>query len=246
MTVLRLALYLLALSSVATSALANTSSTWRVAYSTKATLLSNHVMQRFVEQAKVYHIDSYLPFARRLRSLKLGEVDISAGLIKTASRERDIYFLQPPYIVSARYYFVLRKQELLPLEHYRDLYAFVIGVKNGAKHFRRFDEDPQINKVKLNDNSECLSMLVRKRLDVCLVREVGRHLAQNHPRWQGQFKIAPYQTAYDSDVYIGISRHSPLYEQRYQLEQRLAGMVESGQMDKTIQDFYQLNNIAAP
>lgn len=246
MTVLRLALYCLALCSVAVSAQADSSPTWRVAYSTKATLLSNHVMQRFLEQAKVYHIDSYLPFARRLRSLKLGEVDISAGLIKTPSREQDIYFLQPPYIASARYYFVLRHQELLPLQHYRDLYAFVIGVKNGAKHFRRFDEDPRLQRVKLNDNSECLNMLARKRLDVCLVREVGRHLAQNHPRWRGQFKIAPYQTAYDSDVYIGVSRHSPLYAQRHHLEQLLVDLVESGEMEKTIQQFYLVNNIQVP
>lgn len=203
-------------------------------------------MQLFVEQAKAYHIDSYLPFARRLRSLQLGEVDISAGLIKTASRERDIYFLQPPYIASAQYYFVLRKQELLPLEQYRDLYAFVIGVKNGAKHFRRFDEDPRLRTIKLNDNSECLSMLARKRIDVCLVREVGRHLAQTEPRWRGQFKIAPYQTAYDSDVYIGISRHSALYAQRQHLERLLGELVASGKMASAIQHFYQTNNIQAP
>ncbi len=219
---------------------------WRVAYSTKTTLLSNQVMQLFVEQAQSYHIDSYLPFARRLRNLQLGTVDISAGLIKTAARERDIYFLQPPYIAFAQYYFVLRKQELLPLEQYHDLYAFVIGVKNGAKHFRRFDEDPHLQRINLNDNSECLSMLARKRLDVCLVREVGHHLAQHSPRWQGQFKIAPYQTAYDSDVYIGISRHSALYAQRQQLEHLLSELVESGEMDKVIQDFYDANNIPTP
>ena len=246
MTVLRLALCLLALSSVAVSALTNTQSTWRVAYSTKATLLSNQVMQLFVEQAKVYHIDSYLPFARRIRSLQLGEVDISAGLIKTSERERDIYFLQPPYLTSARYYFVLRSQELLPLERYRDLYAFTIGVKNGAKHFRRFDEDPRLQRVKLNDHSACLNMLSRKRVDVCLVRDVGRHLALNSPRWRGQFKIAPYQTAYDSEVYFGVSRHSPLYAQRQQLEHLLSELVESGKMAQQIEEFYRVHNIQAP
>ncbi|MEE1673793.1 ABC transporter substrate-binding protein [Agarivorans aestuarii] len=237
---------LLALCLLLNTATAESRSTWRVAYSTKQHLLSHDVMNLLVKEARVESINCYLPFARRLRSLQMGQVDITAGLIKTKQREQDIYFLEPAYLNTARHYFVMRKSELRSLNQYSDLYPMRVGVKLGAKHFERFDQDPKLYKVKLNNQSECLNMLERKRVDVCLAGETGRHKALNSIKWAGKFKIAKFEVPYDSKVYIGISRQSSLYPKRAKLEHLLNYLQHSGKLSATIENYYHSQQIPVP
>lgn len=239
-------LLLLGLYLLLNTAMAESRATWRVAYSTKQHLLSHDIMNLLVKEARVESVNYYLPFARRLRSLQLGQVDITAGLIKTEQREQDIYFLEPAYLSTARHYFVIRKSELRSLNQYSDLYPMRVGIKLGAKHFARFDQDHKLYKVKLNNQSECLKMLERKRVDVCLAGETGRHKALNSSLWAGKFKIAKFEVPYDSKVYIGISRQSSLYQQRDKLEHLLNYLHYSGKLTSTIAHYYHSQQIPVP
>ncbi|WP_432467295.1 substrate-binding periplasmic protein [Agarivorans sp. Z349TD_8] len=221
-------------------------SSWQVGRSNKQYILSQAIMDMFIKASGVTSVNHYLPFARRLRSLELGSIDISAGLHKTKDREKSLYFLKPPYLDSSRHFFVLRKQELLPLARYKDLYALRVGVKLGASYFEPFDHDSKMTKVSLNDNSACLELLYRNRLDACIVGEVGRHFALNGKVWKGRFKLASFQGGNDTPVYIAISKRSSLYVEREQLDALLQGLTDSGEIRQVIDDFYQSRNIATP
>lgn len=180
-----------------------------------------------------------LPFARRLRKLEMGELDISAGLLKTAEREQLIYFLQPAYIDGFSHHFVLRADEPRELERYEDLYRLVIGVNNDARYFERFDKDKMLQKQNIAASTTCAQMLYRKRVDVCIERRFNDPALQATEFKSSAFKFAGYSHSTARPAYFVLSRHSPLFERRAELESLLAQMKSQGRFTEVIRHYNQ-------
>ncbi|WP_026971630.1 substrate-binding periplasmic protein [Aliagarivorans marinus] len=226
-----------------TSSLQALATVYSAAVSNKPGRLSELMLDAFAieleQQLDVELSVMPLPFARRLRNLEMGELDISAGLLKTAEREESIYFMEPAYIDGFSHHFILRTEEPRELERYEDLYRFVIGVNNDARYFERFDKDKMLHKQNIAASTTCAQMLYRKRVDVCIERRFNDPRLQASAHRSPAFKTAGYSHSTTRPAYFVLSRNSPLFERRTELESLLAQMKSQGRFTEVIRRYNQ-------
>lgn len=186
------------------------------------------------------------PFARRLMQLKIGEIDLLAGLLKDEIREGYAYFLSVPYKRKSNKIFIMRKGEGAKLQRYEDLYNLRVSVQVGSKYFSRFDKDPKINKYASTNDESRLQMLLKSRFDALIHTELyGTYIVHNLGL-QDRLEVAPYKYTKHNPVYIAISKKSDLYQRKTELDKVFSQMVESGELDEVIQSYFKKIGLPVP
>lgn len=197
------------------------------------------LMQRIAEKLDIELDMQYAPFARRLAMMKNGEIDIMGGLLKREARESYIYFVPPPYVMSGRKIFFVRKGEAGRIQSYEDLYGLTIGTKINARYFSRFDRDPKILKQPVSSVEQNFNKLLLKRIDAVIYSFRSGYTTLQEMGIADQVEPAAYFFKGENPVYIGISRNSPLMAEKDRVEQVVRGMVDSGELEALIKAFYQ-------
>ena len=186
------------------------------------------------------------PFARRLRMLETGEIDLMAGLLKRPERETFAYFLNPPYKFKSNKYFFVRKGEISRIRKYEDLYGLKVGVSINAKTFPRFDQDSAIEKVQVSYLAQKFKMLVLDRIDTFVHTDVEAIAQMRELGLENHVDIAEFRYTRINPVHIGISRRSPLMEKLDAIEKEYRRMAISGELDRFIIDFFQSRELPVP
>lgn len=187
-----------------------------------------------------------VPFARRLLQLKIGEIDLLAGILKNDEREEYAYFLTPPYKQKTNKIFIMRQGEGKQLKRYEDLYKLRIGVQIGSKYFPRFDDDRKIHKYASTADGNRLKMLLNNRFDVLIHTELYGSYIIYDLGLQDKVEIAPYKYTKRNPVYMTISKKSKLYERKDELKKVFSQMMESGEMDMVIHSYFDSISIPVP
>lgn len=187
-----------------------------------------------------------VPFARRLMQLKNGEIDILAGLLKDESRETFAYFLNTPYKNKTNKVFIMRVGEGKHLESYDDLHNLRVGVQIGSKYFPRFDTDSEITKVASVKDENRLQMLLFKRFDALIHTDVYAADLVYRNGLEDKVEFAPFKYTKHNPVYIAVSKKSPLYDRREELEAALSEMLDSGEIDQIIQSYFLGKGLPVP
>ena len=188
----------------------------------------------------------HAPFIRCLAWMKEGSIDMMMGLLKNEEREAYIHFIEPYYKSKSNKSFYVLKGNKNLITKYEDLYGLKIGVKRGAKYFPQFDEDKKLNKFPVNDYKQNFEKLIAKRIDTFIItKDQGEYLI-NKLGYQGFFEEAAFSFIKKNFVYIGISKKSHLLNQTSQANKIIATMIQNGEIDSLIKNWFHTNKLPAP
>lgn len=196
------------------------------------------IMHRVADKLDITLRMRYAPFARRLVMMETGGIDIMGGLLKRESRESYIHFVSPPYVVSGRKVFFVRKGEAGRIRTYEDLHGLAIGTKIDARYFPRFDRDPDLNKQPVSSVAQNFKKLLLGRVDAVIYSYRSGYTELLEMGIADQVEPAAYYFEGENPVYIGISKKSPLMAEKDRIEHVVRKMVESGEIKTLIKDFY--------
>lgn len=182
----------------------------------------------------------YAPFARSLKDLKTGRIDLVPRVLFTVERTDYVHFLPSIGSQNKSIRFIVRSGQQSSLISYADLYGKVIGVKRGTAYFEKFDGDNSLQKSLATDDYLLAGMFRAGRLDVMVVLDAEAIEAQFHKIGFSDYSYADYQYEHVVGNYYGASkRHYQgdkvvLYEQ---LGEALRDMRESGEIARIYHRF---------
>ena len=173
------------------------------------------------------------PFARCLNLVQQGQADMMLGLKKLPEREKDLIFLNPPYMVQhypLRFYTLASKK--VEINTFGDLQKLIVGTLRGASYFDLFDKNTAITKVELNTREQLVQMLLRGRIDTFMEREESILPLVSEQEYKTQFSLAHYQ--YDKAVnsYIAISKNTHIKNYAERLSTELQRFISNNTFEK--------------
>ena len=197
-----------------------------------------HIIEALAQRLQMRVDIELAPFARRLKWMESGKLDIMGGLLKRPEREAYIYYVVPPYVDINRKIFYVRKGEEDRIRCYEDLYGRVIGTKIRSLYFPRFDTDPNLVKEAVGNVEQNFRKLLSGRIDAVIYSNRSGGMVIETMGIADRIGVAPYAYTASNPVYIGISRRSPLMAKRTQIEAAVRHMVESGEMAELIERYH--------
>jgi polar amino acid transport system substrate-binding protein len=219
---------------------------WKTSFSPNPIELDYVITQAFAKKFKATLSSHKVPFARRLFQLKTGEIDLLSGLLKKDDRGKYAYFIDPPYKQKTNKCFFMRKGEGKRLQKYEDLYQLSVGVQIGSKYFSHFDEDTKVKRYATSQDESRFQMLLLNRFDALIHTEMYGTYTMHKLGLENKLEIAPYRYTAYNPVYIAISYKSRLIERKDELEAAFRKMVESGEMDQIIHQYFTDNALPLP
>jgi polar amino acid transport system substrate-binding protein len=171
---------------------------------------------------------SMYPFSRALYLLEYGDADMMSGVLRRTEREAYLHYLEPPYKDhSDKAFYLLRGRGRL-LQTFEDLHDLRVGTQIGTSYFPEFDHDPKIAKVAARSFELNLRMLQANRVDAVVNTEVAGDYEIRKLGLQDSVVKAPYIYREKQDVYIVLSRKSPLADRLDEFNSVLADLISQG------------------
>lgn len=167
-----------------------------------------------------------MPFARRLRALKKGEIDIMVGL-KGSQPQSDMYYkLQPSYEQIRSSYF-LRVEDEGTVANREDLKKLVAGLTIDEQSMLKNSEKKYLDIVTVTTLHQKIELLMLKRIDTFLHFEQSAQHVLEQEGLSNKIISASLQDGVQKDYYIAISTKSPLYHYKEKLEAVIKQGIES-------------------
>ncbi len=182
------------------------------------------------------------PFARSLKDLQNGKVDIVPRVIKTEDRQEFIDYLGPIGLQQKDIVFLVRKGHEAQLNHYDDLYKYEIGVKRNTAYFEQFNSDENLNKILLLDDKNMSSMFAANRFDIMIVLDKMAIEQAFKKIGFTDYCYANYKHRQSIGLFYGFSKLSGGLKVKPALEAALLKMSKSGRIDQ----IYQSHDLIAP
>lgn len=176
------------------------------------------------------------PFDQCLKRLKLGSIDLLAGLLHT--KERAQYIDLVPFTTEQPIKVFLTKDDGPLIERYEDLRGLKIAKMMGVRQFKRFDEDSKLDTVDVPHHESGIQMLRSGRVDA-MVLLMSR--AMDIEQAFANLKVQPYQENVNIQVYVGLSRAGLTEGQRKRLRDVIMKAEEAGLLEAAWRRF-QLEN----
>ena len=177
---------------------------------------------------------SMYPFSRALYLLEYGDADMMSGVLRRKEREAYLHYLEPPYKDhSDKAFYLLRGRGRL-LQRYEDLHVLRIGTQIGTRYFPKFDHDPKIDKIATHSFELNLRMLEANRVDAVVNTEVAGDYEIRKLGLQDAVIKAPYIYREKQDVYMVLSKKSPLADRREEFNSVLADLIREGAFQRIV------------
>ena len=174
------------------------------------------------------------PFSRALYLLEYGDADMMSGVLRRKEREAYLHYLEPPYKDhSDKAFYLLRGRGRL-LQKYEDLHDLRVGTQIGTRYFPEFDHDPEIDKIATHSFELNLRMLEANRVDAVVTTEVAGDYEIRKLGLQDVVVKAPYIYREKQDVYMVLSKKSPLADRLDEFNSVLADLVREGVFQRIV------------
>ena len=186
---------------------------------------------RYIAEQMDLELEIYpMPFARRLASLKKGDIDIMVGL-KHTHKQRQFTFLQPSYESIKAAYFV-RANDAARMQSETDLAFLIAGFSIDEKEFIERARSQFRDVVTVTNLEQKIKLLARSRIDTFAHFESSAIYKIREMGMQDKLKLAEYQPAEDLNYHIGLSLRSPLMLRRDQFESVIQQGLANGDFAK--------------
>ena len=103
-------------------------------------------------------------FARCVKMLEVGKIDVIVGLNKNTKRDQFAFYA--PYKIEDDHVFISAKTNVI--YNYVDLKGKIIGVPRGTTYFEKFDNDRTLTKISIQNVNNGIQLLLKKRIDVII------------------------------------------------------------------------------
>lgn len=184
------------------------------------------------------HVDyNIVPFKRGLLMLKQGSADLMTGVLMREEREEYLYFLQPAYRRNSDKVFYVRKGEEDLILSRQDLQKRTVATVLGARYYPDFDADEKINKVKVNNPDAVFAILAAGRVDAAISWELSGDFRLARLGLTDQIGKAKYAYREEQDVFLALSKNSPLAPMLLQVEAEMKKMLREGVYEQIKQKY---------
>ena len=158
-----------------------------------------------------------MPFARRLRELRLGHLDVLIGLQRVGDEQDEVVYIKPSYETLRRTFFV-RKENVDKLHIFTDLKELTIGVTQYAKYFEQFSQEPGLILVSVSSLKQKIELLMKGRINTFIHFQESALPLISHMGLQNDIVLADYQPIEVNQHYLTISQNSPLFAKKHLFE----------------------------
>lgn len=180
-----------------------------------------------------YEVDiKPFPFARIMKKLETGEIDLAPGISRTKERERFLDFSSPIYDVEQGF---TSKKGRIPYKTIADLTPYTGGIMRGTFWVEEL-EAAGIRYEEVAEQEQNIMKLTSDRVDfVCMPKEIAFYLIN---------KLGKDQNNYDFGLFkiegqpVGISRKTQFKELREDFEKGLAAIKSDGTYDKILSKYH--------
>ncbi|WP_035075533.1 substrate-binding periplasmic protein [Maridesulfovibrio zosterae] len=198
--------------------------------------------KRLLEKASVTPTFVSRPWKRCQLMMEKGTADIMNGLLKSSDREKYMIFLDPPYKTNSTKAFYTRKGESTKIRTYYDLANKTIGTVLGSKYFPKFDADKNLKKEIVTNTHTNIKKLTFGRIDTFIGTTTVTDYLIAHDGLEDKITKSEYIYSEPIPVYFAVSKKSPLANRIPELSAALKKMVESGEVDRIINEFTHKTN----
>ena len=193
------------------------------------------------EIAKELNLDikyTKYPWARILKNLKSGDVDVMSGLAKSKSRAEYIYYTTPAYYTCS-FAFYIKKGNKNLIRKYEDLYNYSIGYVRNSVYFKRFDKDTKLHKHPVTAEIQLIEMLKRDRLDIIIGNDCQVDYEIKELGLQDIFEKTQFKPQYKSELYFVISKKSPFVKDIKRINKVIQRLVNEGKIKAYAKKYYE-------
>ena len=179
------------------------------------------------------------PWARCLKMMESGEVDILSSAYKTPERELFMRYFDIPFLRSLPISFYFRKGTGYKIESYEDLHSLEsIGILRGASYFQQFDKDAALNKTEVATQDQLFPMLLQGRFEVMAGYVPTENYRIITEGYGGKIEKSAYEYREPADVFMAISRKSSLIGRFDELNAINAQFFEQGVIQEIVDSYY--------
>lgn len=175
------------------------------------------------------------PWARCLKSMESGTVDMMIGLAYTEDRAKYIEYIDIAYYRVKPAFFQLKSKA--KIENYRDLSDKKIGYVNGSSYFKEFDNDLTLEKVALPQEKMLITMLLRNSIDIFIGSDIQVKYELNKKKLSDKIVETDYSPNHQIDLYLGISKKSDLMDKKEIIEKAIKKIISDGKVDEIVQGY---------
>ena len=178
-----------------------------------------------------------MPFARRIRELRLGNLDLLVGLQREDDEQDEVVYIKPSYEALRHTFFVI-KEDVDKLQSFTDLKKLNIGVTRHAKYFNKFNQEPGLIMVSVSTFRQKIELLKKGRINtfvhfqesaVPLIAKMGL---------QNDIVLADYQPIEVNNYYVTISQNSPLIDKIHLFEAAVRDAIANHEFATIRRDHY--------
>lgn len=195
------------------------------------------VLNLLTERLGVTYRIQRLPWARCLIFMETGEADLISGLAHTPERARYIrYSVIPYHTVSPAFY--VRTGNAGRIRGYADLAPLTIAYSLKSAYFEPFDSDGELYKIGVSTEKQLLLMLAAGHVDTIIGTDANVAYDMAAMGLGDEIEQAVYRPDHHTDLYLGISRGSPLMERAGEIDRILKEIVQGGEMDAILGNYF--------
>lgn len=181
------------------------------------------------------------PFARGLKEVEAGRIDLITSVVKTAERSKYMGFLQTPYY-HCQTAFYAQPEMASQIKSYADLYGKRIGYTLGSAYFEPFDSDRKLLKKATINENKLPMMLLKRNEQLFIGTDCQVDYALKVQGLTGQIVPTLYRPNQGVELYIGYSKAAGIAPEVARLEKALKEMVDEGWVDKLADSYFQQPN----
>lgn len=181
------------------------------------------------------------PFARGLKEVEAGRIDIITSVVKTTERSKYMGFLQTPYY-HCQTAFYAQPELASQIKSYDDLYGKRIGYTLGSSYFEPFDSDKKLLKKPTLNENKLPFMLLKRNEQLFVGTDCQMDYALKEQGLLGQIVPTFYRPNNPVELYIGYSKAAGIEAEAALLEKALKEMVAEGWVDKLADSYFKQQN----
>ncbi|ATC96810.1 hypothetical protein PTUN_b0421 [Pseudoalteromonas tunicata] len=168
------------------------------------------------------------PWARCVKLVSEGQIDLLAGITKTAEREQIFAFIEPAFFKRENHFKFYYTDKNLTIDNVADLAPLTVGMLRGALHTKAFDNDQTLSKETFVDVQSLFNALQKGRVDAIIHSDqvIQPYLAQYdhaHTIYSSTLSLPA-----KSEGFIALSKKSPHIALQAQLSEVLAELENKG------------------
>ncbi|NMP33402.1 amino acid ABC transporter substrate-binding protein [Thalassotalea sp. M1531] len=176
------------------------------------------------------------PWARCLKAVEKGKVDLIFSVFKTKARTKFLHFLTPALAThDVQFHFLVKKSNQIEIAEYDELANLTIATLRGNQYFEQFDQDNELDKFAAVNYQSAVNMVLNNRVDTMIDLSLTPLKQRYSADPLHRLKTARYKPKEGIDEYIALSKNSQWGEHSELLSNVIKLLADQGTINRYFQ-----------